>query len=422
MIFYVGEDAISITTLRVMTVDLSRRYNTHYSDELVVSTVLPLGTYHKLIVPNKDNIKAELIYKQLGKDEEIVFEYRAIPVDITSSPMQQDSEALNTINQGNAGGMDVFYFQLKDEIMEEIELIPIGGIWRTIVPGDLLLGLLDGYSKQIAATREGEPIGVTMQPPDNQEIRDIIPIEHGSPLVDVGDLLQSTHGGIYSSDLGIYFQKGQWYVWSLYDLDYESESPKTLTIIIVPLNKFRKIERTYLETEDQIFIYIVGERKHFDQSDSKIMNEGNAVRYIDSRKQLESWRTMDGEFPMAARGENASEFVGIPKDNKINKVNAVVSTDNPFFLSSKMAGRDGSRLLVNWEDGDPGIIRPDMQVKILFDDDMQVIEYRAKLMELHQFIGSPLQGIANETYTNNVMLHLYLEPKYKIWDDSDELK
>lgn len=415
MILYVGDAGTVVRPMRVLSLDLMRKYNTNYSDELIVSLMLPHGVYHKIILPNKDKIKAELLMGAVGSSDNRVMEYRAIPIDLTSSNMLSDTMALNTQHQGDLSNVESFKFQLKDEMMEELELVPVGGTWRTVTPADLLLSLLDGYTKEVAATKEGVAIGVTMQPPDNTEERNIINIEHGTPLVDVADILQSGHGGIYSTDMGVYFQKGMWYVWGLYDTAYESRAPKTLTVIMLPPNKMRMLERTYRVTPDQVFIYVTGNRNHVDLSDKRLMSEGNAVRYVDSRKQLESWREMEGELPFAARGSNTSEYVGVPKANQINKTQAAIATDNPFFLSSQMAGRDGSRLMVSWDNGNPEVIRPDMQVKVLYDDDDQVLEYKARLMELHQFIGTPTPGVLNNIYSNNVVLHLYLEPHYEIW-------
>ncbi len=226
-------------------------------------------------------------------------------------------------------------------------------------------------------------------------------------------LLQHKIGGIYPTGLGMYLFKQHWYVYPLFDLKRFDQTTKTLTLINVPTNQMPGIERTFRKTANQIIALVTGEVKHKDLTEAMLLNQGNGVRFLDSRRVIDNFAdTTAGENKaVVMRAENNSEFVTDERTSGLNNVQTAGSriTANKFAEMSKLARRTGSELQCLWENSDMGAIYPGMPVKYMYIRDNRIHELKGTVLGAQHYIQTHGKGMTDTRHRTDTALHLFVE-------------
>lgn len=402
---------------KLISIDTVRNFVASYSDYIVLEIAMGGGTFAHEVAPFKEDLTVTLIKTPIG----MIQTSPDLEKGITSQTFRAtlikadlDLSSGNSTEMGNKETADLISirqvrFQLQDMALEQLRMASTGTIFRAKTGEQIIMALLTKMSQALNVDADNQIPGVTMVKAHNQEPREHIPIPQGMPLVDVPDYIQNKAGGIYSTGFSYYLQKGFWYVWPTYDLSRFDTSPKTITIILLPDNRFTEVERTYRVTANQVIILITGGTQHVDDSESKILNEGNGVRFADSRKLMDGFSTSGDNKAVAQRTYNATEVTAIPRVNKLNMVATRKPTDNSFAEMSRLASRNGSIMTCLWENSDIDLIRPGVPVQVMYTKDDLPIVLKACILNLHTFTFDATPGMDNRRHVSKTAMTLFVE-------------
>lgn len=390
---------------KLLAWDRVRHYHSHTTEDATVEVVIGRGTHQYHVIPYKDDLYAEITWGA-PDGEHITHRYRALVLGASAEHIQQ-----NTLAAGAAVGdtlaLDVVVLQLRELAWELLQTTEVGGTFRSITPGHLLRGLLTQHLHQPELDEVYQLQGVEMQPPDNTMVRQQIPIDHGTRLVDVGDVLQSKEGGIYSAGLGVFLQDGYWYLWSVYDLYYRHT--RSLRVVVIPSNRWRGAVKSWRMNGSELVILAAGAKKHIDPTDQEQYNGGNAVRFLDANRVMGDYATVKGNRAVVNRTQNTSEYIGVQRRSGYQYARTVAPTDNPYAQASVLSKRQGSYLMVTWERSYAELIQPDMTVTVVTERDGQVYEYAARIVSVHHYLFNATEGLVLTNHQHNSTLTLFVE-------------
>lgn len=414
--FTAGEDVLS--PLKILGIDIERLYNEQYGDRIFLEVAFGMGTYNHRLYPFRDNLMVTLIRtptEELGveerpDDEVVVKTYRAVLIQGRSETLENNGPAAESEEAGNLTDIRAVRFQLVDPALEQIRLRTVGGVYRRVTTLDVLRQVLTQASAELEVEEEFAIKGVDAYPADNTQLRDHVIIPHGTPLVEVPFHLQEHAGGIYNAGLGYYLQDGIWYVYPEWRLDRFASTPRTLTVINIPANRFPNLERTYRTTANQVVVLSTGEVVHGDSSEALQQNQGNGVRFTDATKVMEGFSTTTNNRTRIQRRDNNTEYVAHERKTGLN--NTPVAPEgqsaNPFSQASRLARRKGSFLQVQWENSEWGLLYPGMPVKFLYYENNVVRESEGVLVQTQHFIQATHPGLVTGGYGTTSVLTLFV--------------
>jgi hypothetical protein len=367
-------EAEDLDVLKVVSVDWIRDYRNAVTDEILLQVALPSGEYLKRVLPFKENLRVTLTRTPIGviSDDDprtiTVQEYQAFIIATEMADTLGSNPQTATEDAANLVGFEKITLQLQELAWEQVRTEMVGGIFQRTTPFDLLISLLFNSIKELDVDVESRILGVNSVPPSNTVKRDHILIPHGVPLTSVAGLLQTQLGGIYSAGMGCYLQGGYWHVWPLYDNKRFDVATRTATFIILPDPRLRGTEKTYRATDRHLVAVITGGVDMVDNSESALLNHGNAVRFPDSNSMMESFVEKGGNKAVAKRTNNNTEYTGVQRrtGTQMSRVVGDMTKTNSYHESSKLAGRSGAFIRLHWENSEPSWITPDLQCEVGF--------------------------------------------------------
>lgn len=409
----------TISPLQLISIDIDRDFVNNYADNVIVRLVFGQGTYAHRIAPFKNDLKITLTRIALGAKgaadlkvgSDVEETFRATLIDVRQEKTSIQHSAMGDQFSGDMLGIRYVDFQLQDLCLEQVRIYSLGSSFRNAVPGDVLKGILTRASQDIKVDAVSAIKGVEMIEYSNKEVFDHVIIPHGTPLTKIPDYIQNEAGGIYSTGLGFYLFKGWWYVWPLYDLMRHDKTAESVTVMLLPPNFLNGSERTYRITAKQVIILATGEAIHVDTSEGQLYNEGNAIRYADPRKLISGFGEVENNKVVANRANNNSEYLGV--DKKTGFVNAKLSdrraTRNSYRESSKLAIRNGSLMMLTWQNSNPDLIKPNVPINVMYVDNGLPVSLKATLMGVQTQVRGLNPGVTNNQYQTITVLKLFVE-------------
>lgn len=413
-----------IDPLRVTSLSLERDYESSFGDVLVLSCDVGLGDYAYQLYPARDDLRVEVISTPLYENSEQerpaprrARRYRAILMNQHNPGLEGKSPQTGSQEDLNKTNIETVEFQLVGDVLHQVRMMTVGKLYRNITPVDLLRSLLSETTQLLDRNNRQVVKGVDVVPGGNRTQRQHIVLDHGVKLTEVADILQGEGGGIYSTGCGCYLQGSHWRVFPLYNTTRFSNAAQTLTVVSVPPQRYYGGERTYRTHDGNVVIIVAGGNKVKDQGLSEQLNEGNAVRFTDSRQLLGGMSQPDGNRTTMDRGANLFEFEG-PK-LRGGYTNARWTKDrgtsSPFQHYTEMARRNGRYMQMEWLHGDSEILTPGMPVKFMTVEGEQVKILYGTLLGVHE-TRAPREGSITATqFPSVVQLKVFLErppPKF----------
>lgn len=421
-----AEDPIEI--LKLLSIDIRRDYVGAYGDEIIVEIIMGGGTFAHDVYPKRAELEITLYRHPIGevdtardltKDIDAQL-FTAVLVDGSASALEANDPRLQSKFQGDMSQLKSVKFQLIDQALEQIRMLGVGGSFRNTTTGDLLKYLLTTRSKDLDVDEANQIVGVDMVAPHNTEPQRNIVIPHAMRFSDMPDFLAYKCAGIYNSGLGVYLQHHTWWVFPTHDLTRYGKTPKGLTLINVPKNRYPSVERTFRKTPNQIIAICTGDVSHKDPSEKRQLNEGNGIRFTDARNIMDGFTVSENNRTVALRANNNHEFVASERPNGLNNVQVSPNriTSNVFAEMSRMAVRKGCYVQAVWQNSDPGEIFPGMPVKFMYCVKDDVFEAVGVVTQALHHIGMSQPGFANSRHTCNTALQLFLEGDLE-WDKEE---
>lgn len=402
--------------LKVISVNNIRNYVDAYTDEMTITLLVPLGAYARRIYPNRARLQITLtkIYiTETGgavraddpSDNEV---YSAILLGDTLAPTEmQGAESVDEFSLDLKQVLEI-HFQLFNKSMEQIRFMIVGGIFRRTKVDTLLRSILTKESSKADVDNQRAIEGIDLSPISNKDTKEQIVITDGTKLVDVPDYLQKRIG-IYSSGLGNYIQNRHWYLFPLFDTNLFQDRQNTLTIIVLPKNKFTNIERTYSKRGDCLTILMTSETGFQDDSGAEYINDGNGARFTDAAKVLTDSVTIKNNKAVISRKRNNNEFITDTKPDGLNHTpipNERI-TSNPFVITSRLNNRRGGYFKGVWQNSDPKLITPGMVTRLIYSDLKEIKEFYGVVHKTDNI--SHMQGDINANrYSNQSVLTVFV--------------
>jgi hypothetical protein len=175
-------------------IDFVRDYEQNMADSGSIILSYPMGVWYKVLQPYRDYL--ELVLKRIPKKEK----------DRTTDPDQEEQTEVfyampkldpATIGQGSLldrydrddldirGIVDI-EFQLMDLSIERLRAVTIGGIFRQVVPADVIKGVIAKESEKITLGDDGPAVtAIKFYEADNKEKREHILLPQGMSLNEV---------------------------------------------------------------------------------------------------------------------------------------------------------------------------------------------------------------------------------------------
>lgn len=428
--------------MRAMVIE--REYVSRYSDRQKLLVNIPYGDYIQKIYPHKGFLEITIRYMPLVKNTINVddnkkttsFKYRAVLMNQDSKGLQGSSVLTADQRAGNYSKREAVEFQLIEPIIDKIRNKTISGIFRGTQTNLLKTLLRTDFLEEprkhnvpLWFVRKGTVsflAGVDVIPPDNNPAKMQWIIPNGTRVMDLARFIQDRYG-IYEHGVGSYVERGEWYVWSLYNTKRFEESPATLTVAIADKQKlptsdssFTVENATAQEYEDvewrkqhrHVKAIVQSDGAHIDVSEARLQTEGNGVRYLNLDSLIDNYAVTKKGVTTISRANNLREYMVEKRDDGLNYVAPAQNhTSNHWREMSRLQERRGTILHVEWHNSDPDVLYPGMPVKVLYSDHKDVRAlYGILVAGRHGFSAESEQFTDNRIRSNTVL---------SIWLDRD---
>ena len=383
VVIHLGDTGETYTPLQVNAINTRADYIKGYADEITCTVMIPLGKYAYKVYPNRTKLEISLTKLPLGESSSNMSwnaqpqseRYSAYLVDGDKGP--NVGQGRETVSEDVLDRMDILLvsFQLTNKAVEKIRMISVGGIFRNTTVKDTILAVLTKESQNVKVDNRRVIDGVDLVTPKNTSKRDHILVPQGVKLFDVCDYIHNTIG-VYNAGIGSYIYNKIWYVFPLYDTTRFNETKLTLTVIVLPKNKFPQLERTYKKSANSVTILITSDTSFKDDAGSSYLNDGNAVRFADANNFMSGINQTKDNATLVSRAKNVNEFKLEDRPDKVNHVTVTEKkiTANPYAEYSKLLARKGGVFNAIWENSDPTLLVPGMITRISYFDDTEIKE------------------------------------------------
>jgi len=420
-----------VTGVPVKTLkDIDRLYVNNFSDIIMVEVSVGMGTYSTEIYPFKDDLQATLYKKatkatgdEISKDTPIYAQtYSCTLGDKISPAMVNGGVATSDKETGDRSNIITLSIQLTNIELETIRGVEVAGIYRNVTMKDLLRTLMLNNAKIGGPPPLPVPLGefkqldfkgiagVNIVDPSNEHVYDHVIIPPGVRLVDLPNFLQGRYG-VYSAGIGYYLYRGLWYIYPNYDYTRFNKVAKTLTIANVPGNKMTGADKTYQVKGDQVYVLATGEMQHIDNSETDQLNLGNGYRQLRSSLVIDDFATVSKNKATVVRKDNMVETVIERRKAKKEYVyfSANKISDNVAVENSKLAGRIGGFIHIQWENSEEDLVYPGMPVKVLYLKHDTVIEVMGVIHRAETLHSLERAGYSNLKHNSTTVLTVYIK-------------
>ena len=408
-------DGTELAPLRMVSWDIARDYLKSYADDTYITLVFGIGTYHKYIFGNKEDLTIIVVREVVGEHIEAynepinIREFKAVLCE-TKDASASGSAIMDNVEVADTANISLVRFQLIDRVTEWVRSVSVGGSFRQTSPGEVLESIITTKLGDIPREILEDQGSINIVAPDNTEKRAHVVVPHATPLNELADWLQEKCGGIYSTGLGFYLQEGSWYVWPALNTHRFESEPQGLTIVNVPEDKMPSIERTWLQKQNQLTILSTGKTDITDNSDKLKLDQGIGIRFNDAKSLFSDFVTTVDNVTKAARGRNVTELTIEEAVDGIKHVARGIKrvSSNLFSELSVTASRQGTVVTATWENSDTNILYPGMPVRFLYEVENQIMIKHGVLIGAQHFISMEGKGGSSTRFKSNSALMLFL--------------
>jgi hypothetical protein len=416
----------TIAPLKLFSIDILRNYLTNFSDEVILEAAIPAGIYQFKILPQRENLKIELIRNLVGEvgsdpvkdDEPSTRTYKAVIQNEASGAASASDAAANASGTADLTAIVSARFQLLDPALEQIRASMVGGIYYDIIPGDVIRYTLSDLNTKLKLSSAEKVKGVNIVPYDNKKVYRQVIVPHGTKPQDVANIIQNDQGGVYNAGMGCYLQDGLWYIWPTFNTTRYSKERKALLMINIPSNKFPGIERTYRLQGSAVIALSTGTVNHQDTSNQDQLNLGNATRFTHTDQLWKGANKYEKNFGESGkdnkfiikRTDNSSEYAAIDRDGSTNApLSAARLRNNSFVEPSKLAARNGSVMTLTWEYSKPELVYPGMPMRLQYLKEGTVIQLDGTVVGAHHYIHDTTIGPVQGKHVCNTALSVFIQ-------------
>lgn len=401
-----------IPVLGVQGITLERNFLDKVSDITGVEVTLGMGDYIYDIYPNRNSLKVMLYRIPVYPKKEMDFDNGAIVNQLFDAVLWNPRD-LNIMTGGSAGAsrgeanraqIYPFKLQLVDPRWQRVRLYEFSAPIEDTARADLLryvLSIPEDVSK------------VTIVPPSVAEriVYETVPV--GVTVESFPGWLQEYGGGVYNAGIGWYFQKGEWFVYPIYDTTRFTTEEEVLTVCNVPAERMPAVDNSYRQDGKQLYVLATGNVQFTDTTQAQELMDGNGVRYgrADVMGKRDAYE--NGEVYLN-REDNSIAVVGTPRADGLTVArSSAMATNNHAVELSKIAEQRGAVLSFQWHNSNIGLLKPGMPVRFFYAQNKRVIMLEGTVLSAVQNSAPANSGVVNRSHQQNAVVTLFLDAKEK---------
>lgn len=414
--FVIGNKIISIN--KVISIDTVSEYVTATSDYIYVTVDVYKSTYKELIRYGKTGIKFRLVKRgtNVSGDNEItgpayINLYDAYPTNSNSIDMSQGNG--NNDYRDDISNTLEMTLQLIEPGLSEFRLKEVSGVYnginrKGVSTSEIIKHLM---STDIVALGKGKGYPVSMVTGENTIERYQLVIPNGTKLIDIPKYIQDSYG-VYSTGIGYYLSRGQWYIYPLYDLNRYDKTEKTITLFNLPKDDPIGTTKTYVKSGNSIFIFATGDSLHIDNSNSNLDKTGTGLRVANSGNVTGNFVKTEKGLTKVRADKNKIEFEfnkdGDPKTELKNLKSSKRFTNNIWRDVSDIKRESSSVLVVTWESSNPNLITPGIPIKYLYKRNGKLVSSLGTLVSIVSKSSTDKISYSDNRYVSNSVLTIVL--------------
>lgn len=417
-----GED---VKALYVDDVTLIRNYAKAFSDQISVMLTIPEGDFSFMVYPSREILELTLRKSPLSASEsfrestnsEIVTKrYRAILMDTRSSAIEQNLPTTSNRETANRMSLIRIQVQLIDPLVDHVRKSVYGGTFRSCIGANALRAFLGSISAMSTDEIAQSIKGVDLADGYSEKVYDNCIVPDHTPMELVPRILDEECGGIYPTGMRYYLQRQHWYIYPIYDLRRYDRASRVMNVINVPRGRLTGVETTFRKTGNQIIILATGETIHFDPTEKRQLQEGNAVRYVDAVKMFDDAVKNNGNRAIADLSKTLSEITVEPRESGKDQARLadLPFTTRHYLEMSKLAERSGFYIQVAWENAAPDNLYPGMPAKYSYlNGSNQVEELHGILVGVQARDTPTSKDLVERRFNCTAAITMFLERKMR---------
>lgn len=389
-----------------------------------VQMLVSKGDYMSKIYPSRSNLEVtikEMEHAEASKPTTV--RYKAIfPKDRNPVPTGAGT-GLYTSDDIDQGGFETIILELVDKGVEAMTLKTTGDSFSNIKQEDLLRLIIGRESSQIRIEGKNPIEGIDIVPPNNQDPFPQILIPDLTPVIELPSFLQNKVGGLYSTGMGSYIRnfngKRNFFIYSLHDHTRFDKESDRLIIYVVPKERFSGIDTTWKKEGKILKIVTTSEIVMSDDAGVNAINEGSGFRMTDARALMKKPVIITETGIKASRAQlNHEVAVSSREDGYVKGARRAGASSNPYKEYSRLTAAQSQKVVVEWDYGNPNLIKPGMACKLVYLQDGKRVDIRGTVHKLTSTTRMNGNASTSELYTSNVTLHLAVERHTKAPQES----
>lgn len=409
--------------MKVVSLDIVRDYVATVGDHIVIEFMIPLGDYIKLLYPYRANLELSVFKKPLLESGEaddskkgITSERFKAVIIPESCPNIKSSEYDNmTLQELNLMNVLTIKLQLLDRSLEPLRIKSVGSVFRQTTQKNLITSLLIGESNKVLVDGKKAIDGINMVEPDNNEKLEHIVLPSDTTITSIPTICQEKLHGVYTGSMGTYLQtykdKKLWFVYPIYNTKRFNTNVDKIVIYAVPRLQFPSVERTYRVEGNVLYVIATSNKAYKDSGEADLMNGGSGFRMADARAFMGKPIQMTKEGPKMLRAYLNNEVAISSREDNLNHA-PIADRDiscNPFAQISKILRRNGARIDVSWENGDPSLIYPAMPCEYVFLEKETIKRIQGVVVFNHAYTQLDGTGIQTKAHVTTCFLTLFTD-------------
>ena len=395
-----------------VSLEIYEDFINHISDYILVTFMIPLGDFVKVIYPLRDNLEITIL------NDYVTRRYKLIILNDTANFARYANQTQEDLNKQELTKIEA---QCLDRVVEVLRTKTDTGIYRDTTVKDVITHtLLDGLSS-IRIDGEYQPTKLTITPPNNIRKYNHIIIPNATKVIDVPTYLQETAYGVYNGGIGLYYQQTNKYklypnkeekgienhlfVYPIHKTNIVNKAIRKLAIYKIPNTQLHQIQNSFVIDNDLLKIVVDETTDTIDTGDKEYMNYGEAFNTIDPNSVMNRpHKASKGQTPTINYNEHTYNQAIKKREDGVSLSRTVNITDNMYRERSKILRTLGSLIKFNWYSADIEFLYPGMPVLYtMMNSFNQVEQYQGILHHVYNKIDNNFESVAILTvYLNKI--------------------
>lgn len=396
-----------------------RDYINNYTDLFSITFLTIKADLDYKIKPFQSNLEAVIVRKQVstnptiqnrsGNMPQVVARYKAVMTDSSKDLVEQNNPFVKDKDVMGRTLSEPVTIQLIDPSTDKLRLMTIGTIPRGHSGMEVIETLLTKFSKEATNLARSSPLGLDIAPGYNTEKRESIVLDYLTKVTSMPKLVEANCGGIYPAGFSYYLQDRIWYIYPPYDPERYHKVKRNLTVVNIPKNRIAGIEKTYLNTQNQLIFLSTGDVKHVDYADQNQLSYGNGARFLDATKLTKMGKMIGNRFQVDS-SKNMNEIQSVERADGLSVAYQGTKgiTSNKNAQLSLMAARMGSFVQVEWSNSDDSLIYPGMPVRYLYLVDTKPTEAFGCVAAIETYQVPVSENFASPKLTSKSAVTLFI--------------